>query len=330
MLKRNHSMERETVSQAVLATPTGPRAALQSQGQKPTVSHHDNLLALLVTLHPEASRTCILIASSACVANALAAQCPEVAPRTLIKHFPRESAKLVMVSQRIARSYAGSTLAQLLARFNDELALAKEATLRFAGEENMWSIVKTQNRDALYDLSKVWQTSCTAGLALMQEIEEIFARHDMVNSSSGFSPLRDVLASTGRGEFPLIGSNGLILLPPWAERRQFERAALRWPSHLELHGLDRPVVIRDMSSTGLGLECGFDIAMGSLIVLHVGRDLRLEGTVVWSTDGRAGVELQHPLHTADPAYAFLSSRANVRDRTENGDAHLFSGEARPE
>ena len=55
-----------------------------------------NFLALLVTLQPEVSRSCVLIAISACVSNALASGTQQVQPRELIRYFPRESANLIL------------------------------------------------------------------------------------------------------------------------------------------------------------------------------------------------------------------------------------------
>ena len=268
------------------------------------IAQHDDLLALLVTLHPEVSRTGVLMAASASLANALAAGHAGVKTRALITHFPRESASLLLVSKRIERWYGASPLSRLVSTFNRDLSLAKDASLRLISQGAAWPATETVSDFS--NLATAWQTSCRSALALLDGLDEIFACHGMVGPASERSPLLTLLDCSAKAEYPLIGASGQVIMPPWAERRQFERTPLRWPAQIFVAGQADRAIVRDMSATGIGLECGFDLQVGTRVVLEVGSALRVEGTVAWASDHRAGLELEQPLHSAAPELAFCS------------------------
>ncbi len=271
---------------------------------------YDDLLALVVTLHPEVSRACILIGISACVANAIATNAPDVKPRALITYFPRESAKLIMASHTIGRWYGTSEHYKLLNNFNTKLSLAKESTLGLAAKGLAWGAC---DLDELQDLAQSWQEASAAGRALLLGLDEMLVNHGIGGSRQELAPLVQLLERVVRGEHPVIGSNGQVLMPSWAERRKFERTPVSASGLLSISGHRLQVVVRDVSATGLGLECGDDLPLEAEVELQIEGAPRFIGKVAWSSNGRAGIQLRHPMHRPDPRLTFCSANEFFKD-----------------
>src|SRR5262245_24964402 len=75
-------------------------------------------LSLLLGLEPSVERVCISAAMSGCVANAIADGVTHTVPRQIILHFPRESARLLLASQRIGRFFDGAAVCTALRVFD--------------------------------------------------------------------------------------------------------------------------------------------------------------------------------------------------------------------
>ena len=262
-----------------------------------------NFLALLVTLQPEVSRSCVLIAISACVSNALVSNSQQVQPRELIRYFPRESANLILASQRIDRWYASLRLNELLKEFNATLAGAKEATIDIAGNGLAWG--RPAQKDVI-DLSQHWKNASHTARNLLLELADQFAACGLTGAISELSLLLKLLANVANGGYPLLSMNGDVAIPEWFETRHHERALLRCPADLYVNNQCHKVLVRDFSAVGLGVECQADISTGDLVEIQVGSSLRLSGTVIWSSAGRAGIQFLQPIHGLDPWMMFCS------------------------
>ena len=131
--------------------------------------HDRDLISLMLTLQPEVVRVAILTAMEATVANALATRQIHANARMLIKYFPRESAKLMLASQRLGRIYSGMNLQVLLSSFNTALSRAKNTTLEFAAGG---FVAKRQDRSDVADLAARWRQSCAAAHSLLTTLHE--------------------------------------------------------------------------------------------------------------------------------------------------------------
>ncbi|MGH1418950.1 MAG: PilZ domain-containing protein [Hyphomicrobiaceae bacterium] len=275
----------------------------RAAGDHSDIAFQNDFLALVVTLYPEVLRTCITLAISGCVANAMSDNVPDVNARSLIKYFPRESSKLVLASIRIGQYYENSELYSFLDSFNSKLTLAKDATIRLAEKGAYWGI---GDQAELYELAESWRTVSNASRIVLFELDNILTNHGMHGSSREIAPLSELLESVVRGEYPLIDQTGNALMPKWAERRKFERTPVKFSATLHVNGSDRKVIVRDISATGLGLDSSGDLAIGEEVVVQIEGAPRLIGRVVWSTNSRSGIKLLHPLNGPDPRLMFCS------------------------
>ncbi len=269
----------------------------------PSREESHNFLALLVTLQPEVSRSCVLIAISACVSNALVSSSQQVQPRELIRYFPRESANLILASQRIDRWYASLQLNELLKEFNTTLAGAKEATIDIAGNGLAWG---RPAQESFIELAQHWKNAAHTARNLLLELADQFAACGLTGAISELSLLLKLLANVANGGYPLVSMKGDVSIPEWFETRHHERALLRCPADLYLNNQCHKVLVRDFSAVGLGIECQADISTGDLVEIQVGSSLRLRGTVIWSSAGRAGIQFSQPIHGLDPWMMFCS------------------------
>lgn len=262
-----------------------------------------NFLALLVTLQPEVSRSCVLIAISACVSNALVSSAQQIQSRELIRYFPRESANLILASQRIDRWYGSLRLNELLKEFNATLAGAKEATIDIAGNGLAWG--RPGQKDFI-ELATHWKNASHTARNLLLELADQFAACGLTGAISELSLLLKLLANVANGGYPLVSMKGDVSIPEWFETRHHERALLRCPADLYVNNQSHKVLVRDFSAVGLGIECQADISTGDFVEIQVGSSLRLRGTVIWSSAGRAGVQFSQPIHGLDPWMMFCS------------------------
>lgn len=269
----------------------------------PAAAGHDILVALLLAVQPEAFHACVLIAVSGAVSNALSQRETATDPRLLIRFYPRESAMLILASNRIGRVYGNSNLHRRFDAFHRALASAKQASLDYASAGFPCGDEGRQQRGMLADR---WRAAAASGIVLLDEIGNLLAIHGVATLPRATGELLDLLRSVTTGAKPLLNAKGTIELPSWAERRSAERTRLGSAALLWISGKSWPVIVRDMSQLGAGLECRRELPVGLSVELEFGPLLRLNGVVAWSIDGRAGVHLDMPLHGANPSFDFCS------------------------
>lgn len=276
-----------------------------------TRTQHDNLLAVLLTAQPEVFRTAILVAVSSSLANALQRQSPRVIARLLVKYYPRESATLILASSRISRWFGRSPLRSRLDQCHSALTQAKQSTIDFASISFADDERHTGQTDIL---ARCWRDAANAVMAVLLEIDALLTLHHAPGSLEVLMCLLDELASARAGGSPFLDDHGNVKLPSWAERRERERARVNAPAQLHWNGGSQGVVIRDMSASGLGLECSAGLPDGAVVELHIGNTLLLHGTVAWSMERRAGIHLAEPLHGPDPLLAFCTRGGETPER----------------
>jgi hypothetical protein len=284
--------------------------------QAPASHRHNELIAVLLVLDVEILQTCALVGVSGCVANALAHNVPQLHSRALTKYYPRESAALIIASSRIGRWYPASRLRELLNAFNAAMSRAKRNTLAFVAATQSSDHGQQSDRE---ELATGWREAATAGIGILQELEALFALHGMMGSSRPVNDLVELLKAVADGAHPLVGFDAAVQLPAWADRRITERARIATPAEIYVGTARYSVTVRDMSVSGLGIDCSEQLPVGTRVNLRMGRFPELAGMVVWSTKGQLGVQLSEPLHGADPRLAFSDrvAQGNVQARPEH-------------
>lgn len=111
-----------------------------------------------------------------------------------------------------------------------------------------------------------------------------------------------------------------------AEQRDFARIPVRTAAVLEHARQEQNVILRDMSTTGLGLESVNGLKVGDHIVVRTGKGLEMQGSVVWANSDRAGISLHRPLHGDDPGLQFLTQRQEALSGASRSEMSSANGQ----
>ncbi|MGH1419294.1 MAG: PilZ domain-containing protein [Hyphomicrobiaceae bacterium] len=277
--------------------------AFEARGGGRESYNRSSLLSLLIVLQHEIERSLILSSIVASAANGIEASVANIKPRTLIQYFPNESSQLTLASMRLNKWFGDIEICKLLDRFKQEQALAIEQTIAFVATGFSQMQVDEQGRS---ELAMGWQRVCSVGGDLLNDIDRELAEYDIQGAAIEVSELCELLKAVGAGKWPMLNEQGEVIMPNWAEQREFPRVLVRSPATLECRGKEQRVILRDVSTTGIGLQSVKQLKEGDCVVVKTNKGLTLKGKVVWAQYDRAGVVLSRPLHSDDPSLKFLS------------------------
>lgn len=259
-------------------------------------------LTLIIAIEAEVVRLSPLIGLSAALANALHAGA-SANPRQLIEFYPRESAVLLSASSRCNRWLPDFPLTRDLAAFMAGLNRARSATIEFA------SAMFEGDTSAL---AAAWRGAAASARHLGHQLQQELADYGIGRDGPTPIQLSEMLDHTATGGWSGIIVDGEIALPEWADQRASTRNPVRLPGTLERNGISQPVIIRDLSTNGLGLDAEQSYAPGEIVTLRSGSDIAVRCRVVWFDQGRCGVEFLQPIGETSPLLRFLDNSAPRR------------------
>ena len=127
--------------------------------------------------------------------------------------------------------------------------------------------------------------------------------------SEAADPLHELLHKAINGEIKSLSPTGEIEMPGWAERRMAPRVSVRCQAIILTNDGPKPAIIRDISTTGIGIETECQLRTGQEISIVVNHTLDAKGTVVWSNGYEFGVKLKRPIQSDDPRLNFCARTA---------------------
>lgn len=140
-------------------------------------------------------------------------------------------------------------------------------------------------------LSDTWQRVCRAVLVVDECLASALQDGGDTAEAALAVPLFDLLEIAACGGWPCIDDDGLLNVPGWAERRRSPRRQVRVDATLVAGNLMLPVMIRDISDTGLGLKVRRRLEPGQTVSVFLADGREIGGTVRWSDGANAGVLL---------------------------------------
>jgi hypothetical protein len=144
--------------------------------------------------------------------------------------------------------------------------------------------------------TRVCQRALEAVAALDPSLRSGLPDYYRKNSSMLLKLLKDAI----EGGRPCIDESGQPFLPDMPQRRRSARRSLLQQCVLRYRGKTVPVIAKDISSTGLGLERTPELKSQELVQIELNGGRRLMGIVVWTQPASAGVRLGKPLPPNDP------------------------------
>lgn len=264
---------------------------------------------LVMTLLVECYRPAVLTALSAAIANAIAAPAkPPVRRELLIRHFPNESARLFLASQRVKRWFPEKPLCKQLDDFHAALALAKAETILAAScDFEGQAAGGTAGHDG--GLAPAWRHAARTTRALLTGLA-LELGNPPAGTAAGRNGLLALLEDAAAGRYGAVRPDGDVQMPDWAERRRDERVPVSIPARVQLDSSLLPATVSDISSGGIGLTGIEGLAAGDRVTVELRQGLSVLAAVVWVGDGKAGLELSRRLIVDDPQLRFLSQHSS--------------------
>lgn len=238
---------------------------------------------------------CVVVASGI---NALRLKNRVRNPQSLKNFLPRESA----VMGELLRSHEEAGLsAGVMLRLRETfgaLAAARGGAARFfadAGQNGAHAAAVDPTSFAAQ-----WSRLCEQIIETLRALDtETIGRvpdYYLENSST----LVKMLVSVVGGGQPCIDEAGDVVLPDLPQRRRAARRSLLQQVTLRHRGKNSPVIAKDISATGLGLDRVPELKLDELVQVELTGGRRLMGMVVWIRGTSAGIRLGKPLPPNDP------------------------------
>ena len=249
---------------------------------------------LILALKPEVERLCLHAAMQLGVINSFGSQSDAADVGSLIRFFPRESARLVLCLNSLRRNFTGTSLCRSLTAFVECCANGKAKTLE--------CVAGDFGSDTLrLDCKATWQAVCVAGLEALSHIGSALFPFGIAADAGHNVQLVEMMTGVIAGREPPLDGNGCVVLPDWAERRSTPRLKLNNPVLLLHAGRKDRAVMRDISVGGMGLETELLLETGEPVTVFLNDTFHKLGHVAWCADGRAGVksDLSHILQCAE-------------------------------
>ncbi|MFN3869074.1 MAG: PilZ domain-containing protein [Hyphomicrobiaceae bacterium] len=278
----------------------------ERQSSDSLAANRPRILALLLALQPEVVRLSVLSVSCASIANALArpsnvARQPQPQPRSILRYFPKESARYILAASRFRRRMPSSTATRRLDELHAALGRAVECTIKFVAAR-----FDLRASDIVTSLAAAWSDTCAANAHLLAAIDGELGVYKLATGNVTSTPLCDGLTAAAAGGTPFLAGDGTITLPAWAELRRTPRIPVRCAATLEWQGRRADVTLLDISTLGAGIETKAELKAGDSVMLIVDRSIAMPGRVAWVRDDLAGIEYDQPFYVDSPEYRFIT------------------------
>jgi hypothetical protein len=249
---------------------------------------------VLMTVIVEVRNVSIGIGIATSVANALANPKAGITNvESLIQHSPVLSFQFVEALNYIRSLDASSSVNKSLWQLMTKLRRAKVTTVEWALKSaSPFGIPASK----FLQTAQSWRASCRTAIEALDGLKLISQRYSIeICTSPAWSRISTFLDEVADGSHSWVGPDGEISVPEWADRRQAERLPIRSHGILSRGDTAREIVVRDIAETpgglGLGLEGLVDAEPGDRVTIQLECGGIVAGKIVWTDQGRAGVEI---------------------------------------
>ncbi|NJO22383.1 MAG: PilZ domain-containing protein [Sphingomonadales bacterium] len=225
--------------------------------------------------------------------NALRLKRPVKNPQSLKNFLPRET---TVVGELLrAHDEAGLT-ARAAAELRDTFAALAAAR---TGAERFF-VGSGQETDLAAAMAAQWSRLCDQMAEGLKGLAAETAGRLPDYYADNSATLAKMLASVAGGAQPCINAAGDVVLPDLPQRRRAARRSLLQQVTLRHRGKNTPVIAKDISATGVGLDRVPELKLEELVQIEMTGGRRLMGMVVWIKGVTAGIRLGKPLPPNDP------------------------------
>lgn len=274
-------------------------------GRAALPSAQSRLVRLAVMLRGELANASALIAAAASLMNAIErGSTGSAAARALSVFVPPPSASVRKGIDALFTENVDLDVHECLLTYGARLTLAQRLSATFAAAAHDPTANPHIDAEILGD---AWRRTCAAAADAIDALTRLIG-DGTAPAGSNRTHVILLLRQAQDGGMPCIEADGRVTVPGWAERRREERRGLMLDATATIGDATLPIIIRDASESGLGIELDHDALPGDRVVIQLNGGRTLVGDIVWCDGLRAGVRLDRRLSPRDPVLARATSR----------------------
>ncbi|MEZ5853855.1 MAG: PilZ domain-containing protein [Hyphomicrobiaceae bacterium] len=189
------------------------------------------------------------------------------------------------------------------------VALLQDLTVRLAIARSLAMALTPNTMTAsLRDLARDgWRRACQALLETIRVLRREAAAPSAPAGEAGKPATERLLAAAMLGGTPCVGPDGIVDIPGWLERRAEPRIVVNHHAILTLGVVSYPIIVRDISRSGAGLDNVPPIEAGSACILSLGASV-VRGVIAWRGESRCGMRFDNHLADLDELLADIGHR----------------------
>lgn len=267
----------------------------------PADSYAAETLNALRSILIEIEQSAVFVAITTSIAGALLDQSPALTPQHLSSYRPPNPNVYRAHIDGILEGGVDPAILLPVQAYHTRLTFALRLTRAIvdAGPAPTHNVRGCEYQN----LEEAWQHVCGMALVAISTLREVLASVRFSRPPVSNEHAEALLRSAKAGGRPCIGKDGSVTMPRWAESRMHQRHVTRQVARLFAGAREQEVMIENVSRSGFGLSGVEDCAAGQAVSIQVQSGERLKGRVMWSRDGRAGIQFETPLPAAHPLVA---------------------------
>ena len=265
------------------------RAVASSEGQ-PELGNNHKTARLATQLLSELLNTAPLITVATAIANAVEAGHPRLHRRAIAVYAPVQTPSFQKLVERLLDTETSLDICAAVQNHCARLSLA--VRMCRAGDDGVIAVPEVD----IEILADAWRRAAGAATDAIEALSALAK----ALPEDRLLPALSLLQLAKSGETPCIDADGRVTIPGWAERRREKRRSVHLAAIAQIGRQVVPAMIRDVSPSGIGLQCTYQAAPEERIIVRLPGDRQMAGTVTWSDGQRIGVMLDQRLEVGDP------------------------------
>lgn len=231
-----------------------------------------------------------LVTVATAIANAVEAGHTRLQRRAIAIYAPVRTASPHKLVERMLDTDADLDVCSTLQNYCARLSFA--VRMSRAGDDGIITVPEVD----IEILADAWRRAAGAATDAIEALAAIAK----ASPDSRLLPALSLLQLAESGETPCIEADGRVTIPGWAERRREKRVSVQLAATAQIGRQIVPAMIRDVSPSGLGLQCTYQGAPEERITVRLPGDRQMSGTIAWADGQRIGMMLDQRLEAGDP------------------------------
>ena len=276
----------------------GPNEQLASLQSAASLLSDLESIQLFETLVAETHAAALRTAAVASCVNTLGAGRLLISPECLKSVMPQPSSILEELPRCQKELRPGAQTIPAVTNFFNSLDYAQAGVCDFCADAEQWGAEQAAFLH-LKNLSTVWRRVSQLALNAVVTLDADIQRCLPVRYGQNTAVLKKLLTDVLEGGQPCLDVNGQPYIPELPQRRPAARRVINKPCIVEHQGKAARASVKDISSSGLGLEDAPEMTPHKVALIEFEDGRCVAGVVVWSKGANAGIKFDTPLGPND-------------------------------